>query len=265
MMKRLVGYTLILSAITGVVISVAGIFAIWRFKAPLTDVMNASFELLVTTLSSTQEGLNLADQALQTASTSVETLESTVATLAKTIDDTRPLIGSLTDLLGNELPSSVMAAQTSLNTAQSSAKIIDDVLRLLTAIPFFPGERYNPQVPLNIALGQVSASLDPLPASFDAMHSSLEKTDDNLVIMKADIELIAVNINQVHRSLDASRQVVLQYQGVTTNLLARVESIRGRLAFWIDLAAWILTFVLVWLASMQIGLFLQGKEALRRV
>lgn len=261
-MKRIIGYALIFSAILGAVISIGGIYAIWHFKAPLTKAANSSLDLLSTTLTSTQEGLNLAEQAVQTASANVDALEIAVATLAKTITDTRPLIVSLAQLVGDELPTSVQVAQTSLDTAQSSAKIIDDLLRVLTSIPFFPGERYNPAVPLNVALGQVSDSLDALPESFNNMDSSLKKTADNLIIMKNDVELIAVNIKQVSASLEASRQVVVQYQTVTSDLLTKVTNIQLRLPFWINLTAWIATLVLVWLASAQLGLFLQGREIL---
>jgi methyl-accepting chemotaxis protein len=262
-MKRLIAYTLMLSAISGLLICILGIYTIWHFKVPITRALNANLDLLGTTLASTQEGLNLAEQSFNTASTSIETLQSTVDTLARTINDTSPLLDELTGLLSNDLPNTIQSTQTSLLAAQSSAKIIDDVLKVLTAIPFFPGEKYNPPVPLNVALGKVSDSLDTLPSSFVTMQTSLKKTSDNLTIIKADIAVIAANIGQVRDSLEASRQVISQYQSVIQELQTKLEHLNSQLSWWIDLAAWFGTIFFAWLASTQVGLFLQGKERLK--
>jgi methyl-accepting chemotaxis protein len=263
-MKRLVAYLLFFSAISGLVICILGIYAIWRFKTPFTRLLDENLELLATTLSTTRDGLVLADQSLNTAVTSIEALQSTVDTLGKTINDTSPLVDSLSGLLGDELPTTIQSAQTSLVAAQSSAKIIDDVLHVLTSIPFFPGDTYNPPVPLNVALGQVSDSLDTLPGSFTTMQTSLDKTGSNLTVIKANVELISGDIGKVRDSLESSRQVVDQYQKVTTDLSAKLERGRARLPTWIGLAAWFGTIFFGWLATTQIGLFLQGTDVLRR-
>ena len=261
--SRTIGLVLIVSAISGILICALGIIAVWKLKSPLIQAANTNLATLSTMLASTDEGLALAAQSLETASTSIDTLQSTVDTLAKSINNTTPLVDTLSSLLSDDLPETIQATQTSLGSAQSSAKIMDNVLKVVTSIPFFPGEPYNPSVPLNVALGQISDSLKPLPDTFSAINVSLEKTKDNLVVIKADIGLIAEYIRQIQRSLDKSQTVVTQYQTITESLQRRVTSAEQKIPRVINASAWIATLVLLWLASTQIGLLVQGLEMQR--
>jgi uncharacterized phage infection (PIP) family protein YhgE len=261
-LSHFIGLILITSAIIGFLICTVGIIAMWKLKTPVIQAAKANLEILTTTLASTNEGLTLAAQSLETASASIDALQTTVDTLAKSINDTTPLIDSLASLLSNELPDTIEATQTSLKSAQSSAKIMDNVLKVVTSIPFFPGEPYNPPVPLNVALGQVSDSLKPLPESFSEIKNSLEKTRGNLDVVKVDIGVTVENVLQIKQSLDASQMVISQYQTITNSLELRVTSAQQLIPKVINTSAWIATIVLVWLATTQIELFVQGQEML---
>jgi uncharacterized phage infection (PIP) family protein YhgE len=262
-LSHFIGLILMTSAIAGLLICTVGIIAVWKLKIPVTQAANTNLEILTTTLASTDEGLTLAAQSLETASASIDALQTTVDTLAKSINDTTPLVDSFISLLSNELPNSIEATQTSLNSAQSSAKIMDNVLKVVTSIPFFPGEPYNPPVPLNVALGQVSDSLKPFPESFSEIKNSLEKSRGNLDVVKVDIGLIAENIRDIKQSLDKSQTVITQYKTITSSLEHRVTSAQQTIPGVINTSAWIATIVLVWLATTQIGLFVQGQEMRR--
>jgi len=263
--RRFFGLVLAIFSAIGLLLFLLGIFAVWKYKPPAEEVLNSGLELLDTTLSATREGLTLADQSLDTASTSMETLETTVDALSLLISNTVPLADSMSLMMGEELPGTIRATQLSLDSAQSSARIIDNVLIIVSSIPFFPGEPYNPAVPLNVSLRQVSESLDPLPAAFQDMESNLASTSDNLEIMKAEIALIARDIHQISKSLEESQNVIAQYQQVTALLQSKLKSLQKHLSTGMDIAAWVFTVILVWLAITQVGLLAQGFEMLSPV
>lgn len=262
--RRFFGLILAIFSAIGLLLFILGIFAVWKYKPPAEELLNSGLELLDTTLSATREGLTLADQSLDTASASMETLETTVDALSLLISNTVPLADSMSLMMGEELPGTIRATQLSLDSAQSSAKIIDNVLTIVSSIPFFPGDPYNPAVPLNVSLRQVSESLDPLPSAFQDMESNLEATSDNLEIMEAEIALIARDINKISKSLEESQKVIAQYQQVTSVLQSKLKSVQKHLSNGMDIAAWVFTVVLVWLAITQVGLLAQGLEMLSR-
>jgi len=255
--QRFFGFSLVLLASASLLITLFAIIQVWRVRQPATATLQSGLEVISTTLQTTADVLNIADQSLETVYSSTVALENAVTTLAKAIDETTPLVNALTLLMRDDLPGAISSARLSLNAAQEGAKIIDAVLRVLTT---FNPQAYNPDVPLHTALGQVSDSLKGLPQSLSAMESSLSATQSNLSTMKDQINQIARNLHAINANLSHTQQVISHYQDTIATLQTRLAYIQVRLPFWVNLTAWGITFVLVWLGVAQIGLLLQGWE-----
>ncbi|MDD5467358.1 MAG: hypothetical protein PHS96_06105 [Anaerolineales bacterium] len=258
--NKLIGITLMVSAIAGVLICLAGLIAIWGNVARVQEAALAQLDLAIAVLDTTGEALELAYNTILTTGESVATIEATVGTLALSIQESTPLLDSLTALVGENLPNALASTQTSLTAAQSSASVIDNVLRVVTLIPFFPGDPYNPEVPLSDALGEVAASLEGLPESLDEMQGSLESSQDNMMVMQANLEVIAEDIGAINASLEEAAPVVARYQEVVAEVKTNMESAQNRLPVWLNRLAWLLTIFFGWLGFTQIGLFTQGLE-----
>jgi len=188
MLRRIIGLLLIVAAIGGLIFSLYGLITVWRLRPVALKNATSSLDLVQASLDTTSQGLTVAGQSLDSTMASLGALESAVETTSRTFEDTVPIINTLTDLTSNELPKTIESAQTSLLAAQESAKIIDSVLRALVSIPFVNKDIYNPPVPLDQALGDVSKSLDGLPTSLKSIGSSMEATSDNLELMRADLD-----------------------------------------------------------------------------
>lgn len=258
--NRIIGIIMVVTATLGIVISLAGLVWVWSKKGPLTDDLISKLDMASSSLDTTAKGLDIADQSLKTSSSSVVALETAFNTLSESIQETQPMVDSLSSLLGEDLPATIETTQTSLEAAQSSAEIIDNVLGSVTSLPFYPGTRYNPPVPLHIALAQVSASLDSLPADFSTMQKSLVETNNNFGLIKSEINVMTRNIKDIHTSLVNAQDVVSEYQVIVEQMQAGVNNTRktlpGRITTW----AWILSIVLIWIAISQVVLFAQGLE-----
>ena len=257
---RFLGIVLVVFAVTGMLLSLAGLAGVWGYKKRVETNLAQKLDLLSTTLETTTQGLEIASQSLETSSESITAIQTTLDALAISIEDSAPMLDSLDTLLSDDLPATITSTQTSLASAQSSAKIIDGFLNFVSLI--LPGDPYNPAVPLHEALGQVSASLDGLPGSFTEMAASLETTNDNLVVIKANVELIATSVSQIERSLTDAKAVISQYQVVIVDLQQTIETAKNQLPSWLNGLAWISTLLLLWLGVMQIGLLLQGLDVL---
>ncbi len=161
-LSRLFGFILIITGLVGIAISSVGLTTLWRNKARMTERIHADLELTINALEATAEGLRIADQSLETAAVNITTMESTLTTVAESLAETPELLDAISDLISNDLPDTIGATQASLEAAQSSAEIIENVLIILTSIPFLPGDPYEPEVPLHVSLGEVSTSLDAM-------------------------------------------------------------------------------------------------------
>jgi methyl-accepting chemotaxis protein len=260
--NRTVGFVLIVAALAGILFNLAGVVYVWTQKDRVTENVVSTIQLVNTTMETTVQALDVAKTSLETSITSVTSVEATLNTTAETIETSEPMMATLAELMKNDLPTTLSSTQTSLIAAQDSARIIDTVLRALTSIPFVSNDLYNPPVPLHVALGQVSDSLDGLPKSFTTMGDSLTAASGNMQTMQTDVTLIATNIDTIQTSLESAQKVISQYRTLVADLDERLDRSAERVPAFIDTSAWVLTFVFVWLGLTQIGLLFQGMEML---
>ena len=259
-LRRIIGFLLIVAALGGLIFSLYGLVSVWRLRPVALNNANSSLDLVQASLDTTKQGLTVADQSLNSTMASIGALESAVTTISKTFEDSVPVIQTLTDLTATELPQTVVSAQTSLVAAQESAKIIDSVLRALVSIPFVNKDIYNPPVPLDVALGDVSKSLDGLPASLKSIGTSMKATSGNLEIMRADMDQMATTIRGINTGLEDAQGVIQQYQQLINDLDQRLENTRPKVPGWINSLAWVITLAFLWLGIAQFGLLLQGLQ-----
>ena len=256
----MLSYAMIVAAVLGLVISAAGFIGALAIRKPLVESLTSTLDLLDDALTATADGLTVAKQSLDKATSEVSTLETTLQSSGKAIQDTTPIFDTLTTMVQKDLPTTIAATQTSLASAQASAVLIENALKLLTSLPLMPVEPYNPEVPLGEALGQVSDSLDPLVESFASLEEGLRTSRGNLVMMQAEVAIMSRHIGQLREPLDNAQSVIDQYQAVVSRLQERVTSSRESLPQWVNLAMISIAIVFLWLAITQIGLLTQGLE-----
>ncbi|PKO17826.1 MAG: hypothetical protein CVU39_04905 [Chloroflexi bacterium HGW-Chloroflexi-10] len=255
-----IGILLILAALAGLAISVTGIIGIWRIENAMKTSFVDTLDLLDDTLQATADGITVADQSLSQGITSINTLTQTIETTGKSVEDSIPLVDTFTQMTILDLPKTIETTQEALESAQSSAAVIDTTLALLTTIPYSPITSYDNTVPLGDALGEVSVSLDALPISLATMEKPLEKSKENLTEIGTQITTMATDIQEINNSLTNARKVTTQYQGVISTLQQQLALTRQNLPGQLEMISWFLTVALVWLGLTQIGLLMQGFE-----
>jgi hypothetical protein len=260
---KVIGIVLLVTAITGILFSLIGIIQIWRFKKPLTEQALTKIGSFVYLLDTTSQGLTLVSQELDTASESAATLETAMEVTGSTIQDSAHWFDTAAKLSGKDLPETILALQNALRSAQASAKLVDDTLKVLSAIPFFPAERYNPDVPLSTALGQAADSLNSLPGSLYGVTDDLVDAGKKLNTIQTQTSAVADQVTKIKASVTTAQELVAKYQIVIADLQPGITSLQTKLSHWITLGAWGLTAILAWLGFAQIGLVMQGLTLLR--
>ena len=252
--QRFMGILLVILAAGSLLISLFALVQVWRLRPTVTTELQSNLQVISGTLRTTTDVLLIAGETLTSTQASISGLESTVKTLGRSIDDTTPMVKSLTVLMREDLPDTVSSAQTSLGSAQQSAKIIDAVLRALT---FFNPSLYKPSVPLDQALGQVSQSMADLPASFKTIELGLQDTQVNLTVTKMQIEQIAGQIRQINANLSEAQTVILEYRQLLAGMQTGIAKWNQRIPGMVDALAWGLSFVLFWLGVFQADLLVR--------
>jgi hypothetical protein len=262
-LKRVIGITLIIAAILGLLFSAVGIAAVWVIEPRIEAGLNRALVIGGSVLDTSAEALTIADKTLSTTVSSMDSLKGAVESAAKTFDQISPLADTLTKLSKDTLPGTLKAAQTSLNSAADSAKVIDNVLAALSSLPFVPKDLYNPTVPLHTSLGNVANSLNDYLASLETTQKSLADATGNLSGIEAQLNGMASQIGNIGASMKDAQGVVLKYQALIKTTQERVNWLKLHLNTILIILAIITTLILLWAMVVQLALFVQGWTLLK--
>lgn len=257
---RLVGGSLIATALLGVLISFAGMIVVAQAGTTAQQALIRELMTLDRALVATGEGLTIAGSALTDVEGTLGSLSATLVSATNAISETQPTLATIGELTGTSLPQTIRETQVALESAQTAAISAEDVLGSLR----FLGVRYSPEVPMGDAIGRVETSLADVPDDLIEVAAGLDTASANLEQLTGNLAEVATGIDAIAASVDEATGVVEQYQEIVGDLRTEVASIGEALPGWISLARWGLWLVLVWMALAQIGLLAQGWELLRR-
>jgi hypothetical protein len=255
--KKTLAVLMICMSALGILLSLFILFQVWRFRQPVTVKLQSNLNQLTNILQTTDEGLAVIDQVVKNVYTSTLYLDEATNAITQTIQSTNLFIDSAGTFVGEDLITTITNTQTALDSAQASAKIIDNILTTMSRIPLI-GINYNPTLPLNTALGAVSTSLDPLQGTLKNFQSNLTTTRTNMQLLNRQISVLDKNIMQINKNLRQAQATIDNYRSQLSSLLSWSESAKTNLPTWITTTTWILTIIILWLVIIQIGMVLQG-------
>ena len=257
-LRRTIGFLIILTSIAGIAFTVYLGFRVWLSKSYVTDNLLSNLSLAEEMVSTSSDMLVLVDNTLVTASSELDIVGESLLTLTNTIHDAGPLVDSLQTLTGNDLPATIEATQKSLDTAQQSAEIIDNLLRTISRIPFFPGDPYNPEIPLSDSLGQISASLDSITPSMKSIQSDLVSTQDDIAEINTYLTEISNSAAQIQQNLSDAQVILNDYQDQFLKVESRLNKAKVETPSWVSRIVSAMIFLLAWFGIAQLALLFQG-------
>jgi len=262
-LRRITGLGLILIALAGFTLGGFGITQVSRLRQPATQIVQENLTLASQLVNTSSDMLGLVEEALKTAAAEVDLLLESLTTLNGMLQDAHPLLDSLQTLTSDSLPDTIRTTQASLETAQGSADVIDNLLRIVSSIPFFPGDPYNPEVPLSTSLKEISTSLDSISPALANIDTSLSTTQDNLTAVSADITHIIASSRQVKQNLDNAQVSIQDYRDQFQALETRLAEAQQRAPIWTQRLAWVVIFAIVLICLAPLSLLIQGISLLR--
>jgi predicted nucleic acid-binding Zn-ribbon protein len=256
--KKALGILLVFVAVIGMLLAVAGLVQVWRLQARLSERAVASLALTADTLENTSAGLEILASSLDSTAASLQTLQTTTVSASDTISDTMLVLDSTATMLTSGIPATITAVQSSLATAEQGAGVIDDVLRILSGIPFISDVDYNPQTPLDQSIAEISASLEAIPEALQDTGEQLTNAGANLSGFEDSMVALSEQLVEIEADLNDMQGVVENYQDILDTANTAVGNLQRDVPVWIQRAAWVATLVLIWFGFAQLGPLLQG-------
>jgi predicted PurR-regulated permease PerM len=256
-LKKTFAVLMILVTSIGILLSLFFLFLTWRARQPVTEKLQSVSQQASSLLQTTIVGLDIIDQVVTNVYSSTLYLDDATNALAQTIENTDQFIASAGSFLGEGFNTTITNTQKTIESAQASALVVDNILTMLSNIPLI-GLDYNPSTPLSTALGDVSTSLDPIQESLKGFQDNLVATQSNLQLFVDQLELMEQNISEINQNLASSQAVIENYITQVTSMKEWLDNAVVSLPTWITTVCVMLTIFIMLLIFVQGGILLQG-------
>jgi hypothetical protein len=259
LLLRFLGLFLVAIALMGFLICCAGIFGVWRFKGVAEGETLALLDLASETVDSAVQGLTSTQVSLEAALESIKNLDASLKIVNVTMENSTHFFDTTYQLTSDTFPNTIRTTQKAIQAAAQSAKLVDDTLGIIAAIPLV-GSGYKPDMPLSKALLEISASLDSLPGTIEGINDDILQIKGNMVDLETQIEDASGQTEQIKNSLTETNAVILKVNDLAKRLQPRLSNLRIYVPRWLNYLTWGLTIFLVWFALAQIGMIVQGMR-----
>ena len=272
-LRRILGILVMIAGILGLLISLAGLIGVWWVSPTLKSYASNTIATLNTSITSSQEVMEITGQALGATVDSVDALSTMLSTTAATLEDTQPVLDQVNVMMGETVPDSMETATESLKTAQQAAVVLDSAIKslenfrfVLSATPLLgalvdqPTQAYDPQVPLADSLGELASTLESLPDTFTDMSANLDKADDNLTVIKDNLTTMSDSVKLISSSLQEYQNMISQSKSSMDNVKALLTNLESNLDNILRGVAIGFSVFFVWLLVAQVVILTQGWE-----
>ncbi|MFV1858578.1 MAG: hypothetical protein ACC647_04425 [Anaerolineales bacterium] len=202
----------VLGIVASVILLVAFLFLpaqVIPFTTDMTTNVAEGLRTVSGSMDSTRSSLISASEVLDAAGT-------TILSISDTVKDTKPLLESTAEIVGNVGENTLEKTSQALDSAQSAAQAVDKVLRGLSFVGSITGISYDPERSLGQAIEDVADGLEPLPQGlievsekiydtaerFDKVSGGLDKTGGDLQELSGDVRELGERLGSLSSTLE---------------------------------------------------------------
>jgi hypothetical protein len=250
----------IFSGITGIVFSLVGTVAGWRLIGILEDSFERTFELTAATLKAASDTTATALVMLSAADEGLAEVERSLGTTTDGLERMATLTAELGIVLTVEVPGALDAITATMPAMIDTARVVDGTMRALS----FVGVDYDPDIPLDESLEQVTAAVAPLAIELRAQAEPFTEVGLTLGSLGDSVSAVGEDVAVIGAEIDNSRGVLDQYETAAAEARSLVADLRTRFGGQMTMMRFLVAGLgVVALVMMTVPISL-GREALAR-
>jgi len=175
------------------------------------------------------------------------------------LDATSGITETIGVMMGEEFVTILGDARTALASMQTSSRLIDDTLKVISSIPII-GKRYQPEVTLHESIGDLSESLDPIPLSLIEIQTEMEKASSNLDQMQTNLDELADSLSGIESDLADASAIVIEYQDILADIGDRIDGAASSVSVVVNGIAVLLSLIFIWMLLIQGSIYIQARQ-----
>jgi archaellum component FlaC len=237
------------------VLSLIGIFTVWKYKQPITDATTARLEEVDDQLSQAQTTLQNAQAELDRALRFVNSAEKALESFSEQAVVAKDFLDTVTEVLDETIKPSLATSREKIDEAQQTMDDLRASVEALNRIPFV-----NLTVPDNGILNSFVGIIDSLEGEVARVDKIANQAS---TFMRDTSYLMGGDLSETRDNIRDMQIVIDEYEGRIGTWRRQVITLETESPGWIQRTAIILTVFLAWFALSQFGLLLHGLAVYR--
>jgi hypothetical protein len=256
--KRILAAILMALAVLFAAVCVGGIFGTWRVSNSLTDGIVGVLSRIDTALETTDNGLDTLNTRVGNSRDEVDAFEEAVLSAAEEFVDNPVILTTLSEKLDLGLGPAILKARDAVESVRETLIGIQNAIEAINALPF---------VSLDENLSE-DGPLAKLSEGIDAMTEGVEELRTGVREAKAEAAVqVVIRVGRAASRFDEGlwniETTVTDLRGRVSELRSGVSRLKSRLVSLLDVAAVVITLILLWIFFSQVVLFLLGLSIFR--
>lgn len=242
--------TLITFGLVFLVLSIAGIFAVWIYNEPLTSESTGRLQEINSQLTQIQKDLQNAIAEVERALRIIESAEAALQSLTQQTTDANQLLEEVNSTLDDELIPELETTRQRIDEVRNTLEDLRGTLEQLNALPFV-----NLNIPGDELLTNILSGVDSLDTEIVNIQGLAQRAS---TFIKDTSFLLGGDFNETKGNLQELLTVLGDYDTQVTGWRTQIESVVAALPLWIDRTSIGLTIFFLWFGFSQFGMFLHG-------
>jgi hypothetical protein len=255
-LSRVWEYTGVAGAATALVAALFFAFGVGPWFQTLSD----SFDVTAEGLRAVDSTLEVVDESLVVVADTLAGVDGVFVATASALDEVGAVVLSSGTLLQSEIPLQLDAIEAAMDGLIDTANVVDGVLGALS----FLGVDYDPDVPLDRALEDVSFQLGELRDSLSGYSANLFSLTVSLNRLNEEVTVVADSMSELQGQIDATRELVAGYRVTASDAGAVIADASERLSGQVWLVRIIGVLLLVLLVPAFSAVWWVGKSTTSR-
>jgi F0F1-type ATP synthase membrane subunit b/b' len=255
MARKILAWILIILGSLFLILSIAGIFAIWIYNEPLTQRVTAQLSDIDNQLAQAQTTLQSSEQELARALRFVDASEAALEKLTQQTSSAASLFDNIQGTLDDRLLPELKTTRTRIDSARTSLECLQSVLKGVSN--FIPGLDLS-------APGKVVSDLIASTKSLDTEIANVESMAQQASTFVSDTSfLLGGDLSGTRESLKNFLTAIQEYENKVADWRQQAADLKTNAPIWIDQASIALTIFLLWFGISQFGILLHGLNIVR--
>ena len=254
-LRRLAAIVIIILSILGLILCVGSIIGTWVADSALINATTRMLTLAVVPLNAADQAATAVTNGITSIRDGIASINQSVTQAGDKLNQSTPVLDFVSSTVGEQLSPMIDDVREKATTLHDTVIGVNNTLEAINSIPGVNVPTFS---------SQIQAIGDRLTAARTAIQE-LRAYLANLKASAIDASVTAVTSRtaKIDDALASVQTDIANFQAQVNNILAQITTLRNYVPIWLNIAAIIVTLVVLWFAFGQLRLIAYGRSLFR--